>query len=506
MGPASRIASGSPIWHGFPDGFLDPNLHETAVMQPRTLWSSLRQLAPGSLSRWLSAASRPALAALLGILPIAAIPATAQTPPRPPAEIPYLPFPPVDPGQSRPSGPAVDPAAAPRGELETLKQRDQDLDAIRAEQKKAIENQARLKGEIDSIGDDRRKLNQQLIDTAARIRAAEDQVAATQERLKPLDERERTLRQSLEGRRAVMAEVLAALQRIGRHPPPALMVKPEDALQSVRSAMMLGAVLPEMRQQTDLLLGDLSDLVRTRQQIDTERDGLARDLSAMAEERQRLALLTDQRQKQETETEQALAAERQRAAQLARQADSLKDLIAKLEHDTGAIRVPAGRNDLAALNDPGRLAPAVAFATAKGMLPLPVNGVRLREFGAPDGVGGTEKGLSVASRTGAQITAPCDGWVVYAGPFRNYGQLLILNAGGGYHVLLAGMGRISVDPGQFVVTGEPVAEMGDGGGQGAAALAAGSGQPVLYVEFRKDGTPVDPSPWWATNEGEKVRG
>jgi septal ring factor EnvC (AmiA/AmiB activator) len=216
--------------------------------------------------------------------------------------------------------------------------------------------------------------------------------------------------------------------------------------------------------------------------------------------------LTDQRQKQETETEQALAAERQRAALLARQADSLKDLIAKLEHDTGAIRVPAGRNDLAALNDPGRLAPAVAFATAKGMLPLPVNGVRLREFGAPDGVGGTEKGLSVAARTGAQITAPCDGWVVYAGPFRNYGQLLILNAGGGYHVLLAGMGRISVDPGQFVVTGEPVAEMGDGGGQGAAALAAGSGQPVLYVEFRKDGTPVDPSPWWATNEGEKVRG
>ncbi len=128
-----------------------------------------------------------------------------------------------------------------------------------------------------------------------------------------------------------MAEVLAALQRIGRHPPPALMVKAEDALQSVRSAMMLGAVLPEMRQQTEQLLGDLSDLVRTRQQIATERDELARNLSAMAEERQRLALLTDQRQKQETETEQALTAERQRAAQLARQADSLKDLIAKLE-------------------------------------------------------------------------------------------------------------------------------------------------------------------------------
>ena len=71
--------------------------------------------------------------------------------------------------------------------------------------------------------------------------------------------------------------------------------------------------------------------------------------------------------------------------------------------------------------------------------------------------------------------------------------------------MLAGMERISVDLGQFVVTGEPVAIMGAGGGQAPAALA-GSGKPPLYVEFRKDGTPVDPGPWWATNEGEKVRG
>ena len=136
---------------------------------------------------------------------------------------------------------------------------------------------------------------------------------------------------------------------------------------------------------------------------------------------------------------------------------------------------------------------------------MPVNGVKIRDFGASDGVGGTQKGLSIAARPGAQITAPCDGWVVYAGAFRSYGQLLILNAGGGYHVLLAGMERISVDLGQFVLTGEPVAVMG-GGSQVSAAVATRSKQPVLYVEFRKDGTPIDPSPWWATNEGEKVRG
>jgi septal ring factor EnvC (AmiA/AmiB activator) len=134
-----------------------------------------------------------------------------------------------------------------------------------------------------------------------------------------------------------------------------------------------------------------------------------------------------------------------------------------------------------------------------------VNGTRIRDFGAPDRLGGTEKGLSIATRPAAQVTAPCDGWVVYAAAFRNYGQVLILNAGGGYHVVLAGMDRISVNVGQFVLTGEPVAVMG-GGLQMAGTLASGSNKAVLYVEFRKGGTPFDPSPWWATGKGEKVRG
>jgi len=134
---------------------------------------------------------------------------------------------------------------------------------------------------------------------------------------------------------------------------------------------------------------------------------------------------------------------------------------------------------------------------------MPVNGVKIRDFGSADGVGGSQKGLSVATRPGAPVPSPCDGWVVYAGPFRSYGQLLILNAGGGYHVLLAGMERVSVDLGQFVLTGEPVAAMG---GPGPRVSNAGSNQPILYVEFRKDGTPIDPGPWWAVTDSEKARG
>jgi septal ring factor EnvC (AmiA/AmiB activator) len=411
--------------------------------------------------------------------------------------------------QEQPAQPAQSEKADP---LKVLKQRDQELNAAREEQRKSAESEAALKREIEQIGADRTKLNQDLIDTAARLRGVEAKVASTQERLKPLDENERSIRKSLEGRRAVIGEVLAALQRMGRQPPPALIASPEDALQSVRTAIVLGAVLPEMRREVETLATDLSELLTVRKRIDAEREQLRSEVAVLDGERMRMTALVEERQRQLAEREKALETERSRAGTLARQVDNLKDLIARLEQglDSATREVrEAARSDsrpaLSAFRDPGRLAPAVAFASLRGRIPIPVNGVKLKEFGAPDASGGAEKGISIATRAGAQVTAPADGWVVYAGPFRSYGQLLILNVGGGYHVLLAGMDRISVDLGQFVLTGEPVAVMGNGSHM-AAILTTGSSQPVLYVEFRKDGVPVDPGPWWASGEGEKVRG
>jgi septal ring factor EnvC (AmiA/AmiB activator) len=397
--------------------------------------------------------------------------------------------------------------------LDALKQHDQELKATREQQRQSVENEAALKREIEQIGADRGKLNKNLIDTAARLRGVEVKIEATQARLEPLDANERNIRKSLDERRAVIGEVLAALQRIGHRPPPALITRPEDALQAVRTAMVLGAVLPEMRHQVEALARDLNELVKVRKKITNERDRLKAEIASLGEERARMQALIAERQKQQAEREKALGAERARASDLAKKADNLKDLIANLEQgldpETRAAREVAIRSTtrpvLAALHDPGRLAPAVAFASLRGQIPIPVNGVKLKDFGAPDGVGGLEKGVSIATRAGAQVTSPADGWVVYAGPFRSYGQLLILDAGGGYHILLAGMERISVDLGQFVLTGEPVAVMGNGT-RIAAILATGSSQPVLYIEFRKGGTPVNPGPWWAAGEGEKVRG
>jgi septal ring factor EnvC (AmiA/AmiB activator) len=413
---------------------------------------------------------------------------------------------------------AAPQATAAQPGAEALRQREQELEAARVRQREALEREKKLQADIAALGEDRTKLNRQLIDVAGNVRAVETKIDEAESRLKPLDAREQRLRVTLDSRRGEITEVLAALQRAGRRAPPALLVRPEDALQSLRTALLLGAVVPDMRARADLLVKDLGELVEVRKSIASERDRLAGDRDRLAVDRQRLAALIDERQARLSEAEKERDAERTRAATLARDAENLQQLIAKLETDLKSAAQAAlnasragtpptvnGKPNLAALKDPGRLTPAIAFAAARGLLALPVNGARLRDFGAPDGAGGAEKGISIATRPGAQVTTPCDGWVVYAGPFRSYGQLLILNAGGGYHVLLAGMERISVTIGQFVLTGEPVATMGTTS-QVAALLATTPGQPVLYIEFRKDGTPIDPRPWWASGSGEKVRG
>jgi septal ring factor EnvC (AmiA/AmiB activator) len=119
-------------------------------------------------------------------------------------------------------------------------------------------------------------------------------------------------------------------------------------------------------------------------------------------------------------------------------------------------------------------------------------------FGDKTQYGGQSKGIVIETRSSAQITSPCDGWIVYAGEFRSYGQLLIINAGGGYHVLLAGLSQIDVQPGQFVLAAEPVGTMT--GTPKSAPASNQSSNPVLYVEFRKDGDPINPDPWWVESQ------
>ena len=425
---------------------------------------------------------------------------------------------------------------------------------------KAAESQRRaMEAELELLRNDRARLTGALIDTTARAQAAEARIAATERRLEASLSSEQAIQRSLEARREVVGEVLAALQRMGRKPLPAVLVTPQDMLRAIRTSMLLGAVLPELRAETRALAADLVDLGAVRKSVAAEREQLSGDLAGLAGERTQLAGLVEARQKTLAETEQALQAERSRAQALARQATDLRDLVQRLETDVSSadrtaeaarraeeaqdwaaqeklareklareklarekltrdtaaqekpvqekpLEPPRTRLALGPFRDSARLSPALPFNEARGLLPLPAAGSIAKPFGSPDGFGGVERGVSLNVRAGAAVASPTDGWVLFSGPYRSYGQLLIINAGNGYLVVLAGMEKINVEVRQFVLTGEPIGVMGEDGAKTAVALALGATQPILYVEFRKDGTSIDPGPWWAKPEQEKVRG
>jgi septal ring factor EnvC (AmiA/AmiB activator) len=142
----------------------------------------------------------------------------------------------------------------------------------------------------------------------------------------------------------------------------------------------------------------------------------------------------------------------------------------------------------------------------QGQIEFPAQGQRLREYGEADGFGGNSKGLYIATRKLAQVTAPADGEIEFAGEFRSYGQLLILNAGEGYHVLLAGLGRITAEAGQGLRAGEPIGSMGEAPARGTLiGDRLDDPRPILYIEFRKDGSSIDPSEWWVGSRKEASR-
>ena len=432
---------------------------------------------------------------------------------------------------------------------------------LRANQEKlqAAERQAKaLQADVATMDVDRARLNAQLQDTARLIQRSEGQMTAIEARRDELESQQKLLQGSLAQRHGQISSLLSAMQRMGRNPPPVIVTKREDALQMVRSAMLLARAFPELRSQAEELGGRLTELARVMGDIKGERDKLETETGRLKVAQLRLASLMETKRQTLSERQEQLEEVRKAAAEISKSVTDLSELITKLDKTVAdntslgayekqaAVQVAAAgvapapaativspipaasaatpRSEqappmvVAALPktnnpafeiapqggslsaNPSRLMPAIPFHLAKGHLPLPAQGKRVHSFGERMPSGSVSKGMVIETRYSAQITAPCDGWVLYASEFRSFGQLLIINGGNGYHVVVAGLSQIDVQLGQFVLAGEPVGTM--------SAAPKGKSQdsaPVLYVEFRKEGRPVDPEPWWADGS-KKVQG
>ncbi|MCD1633209.1 murein hydrolase activator EnvC [Martelella mediterranea] len=401
-----------------------------------------------------------------------------------------------------------------------------ELDQIENSIALSKEKIASLEAEIDALSGDTASLKEALVASAERRRGLEEQIAAAETRLGELSDEEDRLKTSLNAERDVLADVLAALQRMGRDPPPALLVAPGDALDSVRSAILLNGVVPEMRARMETVLADLTSLRTVKAEQQQARDGLAADLDSLAEESRRMDLLIAENEKSRETSAEQLEAERRQAELLAARATDLNGLISSLETEitsarnaallarqeaekrrqmTEAQQIEARQRALSATPDKNRITPAYPFSDLKGRLILPVAGEILRRYGDPDGTGHRATGMTIAARPGALVSAPADATVVYAGRFRSYGEMVILNVGDGYHIVMTGMDDLKVRQGDFIFSGEPLAEMGTRRIASAATMALETDRPTLYIEFRHNGKPVDSQPWWVDNIDGKAR-
>jgi septal ring factor EnvC (AmiA/AmiB activator) len=361
---------------------------------------------------------------------------------------------------------------------------------------------------------DRGKQNAALIAAGERVKLAERDVAAVEQRIGDLIVQELETRGRLDGADGSISNVLAALERITRNPPPALIVDPSDALGSARSAMLIAAILPQLQEKADAVMADMAQLNLIKRDAEAEEDRLRANFDILEEEQLRIATLIAAQKENESTAEALVASEQQLGSDLAAKAAALKQQIDGLSRQAKAVQAAAEATETAnkgatpkledetvrlALANMERTEPAVPFLSAKGYLAFPASGVTVINYGDGDGFGGIANGLSVVTRAGAQVSAPADGWVLYKGDYLNYGQIVIIDAGQDYTILLAGLEGTSVETGQFVLMGQQIGTMGSRTIGRTVATTAGAQNPTLYIELRKDSAPIDPTGWWTLN-------
>jgi septal ring factor EnvC (AmiA/AmiB activator) len=434
-------------------------------------------------------------------------------------------------------------AAAPATAADDIGRQTEELRNVERQIGNAKSRTAALDREREALQAEMADVSQRLVDLAGNIQTREARIMESEKKLEKLSAEEAVLREKLKSRRAALAELLAGLQRLERNPPPPLAVDPHDAARAVRGSLLFGAVVPNLNGQAARLARELAELDAVRQRILATRAELDTNVANLAPARAELEALLARKKDLLAKTNSELEAERKRAEELARKAEDIRELLASLaeqrrlaeeerlreearmaaeaeaarlkaeaeaarlsaEQREAALRKAEEERKAAEAEERRRLAALqpqpdrepVRFAHAVGKLAWPAQGERVRKFGDRDGFGGTSEGIFIATGKQAQITAPADGDVEFAGEFRSYGKLVIVNVGDGYHLLLAGLDTISVTPGQKLAAGEPVGSMGE---HPARATLIGDRiddpRPILYVEVRKGANAIDSAKWW----------
>lgn len=352
------------------------------------------------------------------------------------------------------------------------------------------EKQAELDKKMKTLQKDMKGLKTNLIKTTGLVQKNEKELGSLENKMVKLTDRKQEISDKLDKDKQSLADLVVALERIRRLPPQALIARPGAPLETAQAAVVLGAIMPELNKRADEYRKSLEELQSIENDLASNKNKLEKSSEKLKTNQDKMEALVSERQNALKATQSEFEEQEKEVATLSQKAGSLKDLIAKLEAKEAErkrnTRKKKPSKSASTYNeemeprkskvDDSKLGLSLA---SLGPSQLPVPGNVSIKYGQRDDLGASSEGLHIKARSGATVVAPMAGVVRYAGPFKSYGSIILIEHKNNYHSLIAGLGRIDTVVGQRLDAGEPVGSL--------------SPKASLYYELRYNGQPINPA-------------
>ena len=386
----------------------------------------------------------------------------------------------------------------------------QELDRVEKEVERQNIQHRKLQAQANQINMELTQVSQDMVKAARKIQDSEEKLSKMEQQLELLKKNLQKAEADFASEDENLIKTLSALQNLALKPTEALFVQPLTPVEIIRSAMLLREAVPHLEDKAEQIRAELLNIQKRKDLVEKQVEQISKQKQVLEKEHEQMKTLVQKKSKIRNMVEIKSEQAKKNMDKLASQAQDLRELFDKLEKERlekerkaeeerkrqeelwrqEQERLAAEkkaeetqRADLIKYNQEIIKDLGKAFAKAKGKLPMPARGRIVTRYGEQKVKGVVSKGIIIDTRNEAQVIAPFDGSVVFAGPFRGYGNMIIIEHGGGYLSLLAGLGSIDTEVGQMLLAGEPVGQMPE------------DGDARLYVEMRRNNKPINPLSW-----------
>lgn len=360
----------------------------------------------------------------------------------------------------------------------------------------------KLQAQATQISLELSEVSKKMIQTAKQLQNNEEKLSNMEKQLSLLEEDLILTQRAFTEEDKNLIKTLTALQNLALKPTEALLVQPLNPVDVIRSAMILRETVPHLEMRASAIREKVTDIEAKKNRVEKQIKEISKQKIVIKEEHKRINSLIKQKHSLRNLVEKKSKTAKKNVDILASKAQDLRDLLAKLEkqrlekerkekerkrkeEEARKRKLEEKQSDDLIKSESKAITNiASGFEKAKGSLPLPARGKIITKYGEQKAKGISAKGITIASRNQAQVISPFDGNVVFSGPFRGYGNMIIIEHGNGYLSLLSGFEVIHVDLGQMLLAGEPIGQMPT------------EGTSELYVEIRKNNQPINPAAWF----------